>query len=106
MPEGPAASKELEFEWDDNKSQQTFQDRGFDFGFATQAFADPSACRESDRRLPYGEERIRLYGEIEGRLFVVVYTERQGRIRIISARRANTREIQAHSQRRTNASDT
>jgi uncharacterized DUF497 family protein len=79
--------------------------REIGFGFATQAFADPSACREADRRLPYGEERIRLYGEIEGRLFVVVYTERQGRIRIISARRANTREIQAHSQRRTNASD-
>ena len=105
MSEGLAASQQLEFEWDDNKSQQTFQDRGFDFGFATQAFADPAACREPDLRLPYGEERVRLYGEIEGRLFVVVYTERQGRIRIISARRANTREVQAHSQRRPDASD-
>lgn len=31
----------MEFEWDDNKSQQTFQDRGFDFGFATQAPTGP-----------------------------------------------------------------
>jgi len=81
----------LEFEWDDNKSQQTFQDRGFDFGFATQAFSDPSGFREPDQRLPYGEDRFRFYGEIQGKLFVVVYSERQGRIRIISARKANTR---------------
>jgi uncharacterized DUF497 family protein len=93
----------LEFEWDDNKSQQTFQDRGFDFGFATQVFSDPWGFREPDQRLPYGEDRFRFYGEIQGKLFVVVYTERQGRIRIISARKANTREIQAHSQRRADA---
>ncbi len=93
----------MEFEWDDNKSQQTFQDRGFDFGFATQVFSDPWGFREPDQRLPYGEDRFRFYGEIQGKLFVVVYTERQGRIRIISARKANTREIQAHSQRRADA---
>jgi uncharacterized protein len=93
----------LEFEWDDNKSQQTFQDRGFDFGFATQVFSDPSGFREPDQRLPYCEDRFRFYGEIQGKLFVVVYTERQGRIRIISARKANTREIQAHGKRRADA---
>jgi uncharacterized DUF497 family protein len=59
----------LEFEWDDDKSQRTFQDRGFD-------------------------------GQIQGRLFVVVYTERAGRFRIISALRNNARDVQAHQQRR------
>ncbi|NQW38018.1 MAG: BrnT family toxin [Cyanobacteria bacterium] len=93
----------MEFEWDDNKSQQTFQDRGFDFGFTTQVFSDPWGFREPDQRLPYGEDRFRFYGEIQGKLFVVVYTERQGRIRIISARKANTREIQAHAKRRADA---
>ena len=77
----------LEFEWDDNKSQQTFQDRGFDFGFATHAFSDHSGFRDPDQRLPYGEERFRFYGEIQGKLFVVIYTEREGRIRIISAQK-------------------
>ena len=95
----------MEFEWDDNKSQRTLQDRGFDFGFASQAFSDPEAFREPDTRLGYGEARVRLYGQIQDKLFVVVYTERQGRFRIISARRANSREIQAHRQRRTDASD-
>jgi len=95
----------LELEWDENKSQQTLQDRGFDFGFAAQAFQDREAFREVDIRLNYGEDRFRLYGRIKQKLFVVVYTERQGRIRIISARRANIREIQAHSQRRADASE-
>ncbi len=95
----------LEFEWDDNKSQQTFQDRDIDFGFATRAFSDPTGFREPDQRLPYGEDRIRIYGEIQGKLFVVIYTERQGRFRIISARKANTREIQAHGQRRADAQE-
>ncbi|WP_416238326.1 BrnT family toxin [Synechococcus sp. CCY9202] len=40
---------------------------------------------------------------MQGKHFVVVYTERQGRIRIISARKANTREIQAHGQQRADA---
>lgn len=91
---------QLEFEWNDNKSQQTFQDRGFDFEFATQVFSDPAGFTEPDQRLPYGEDRFRFYGEIQGKIFVIAFTERQGCIRIISARRANTREIQAYVQRR------
>ena len=84
-------------------SLAAIQDRGFDYGFATQAFSDPSGFREPDQRLPYGEDRFRFYGEIQGKLFVDIYTERQGRFRIISARKANTREIQAHGQRRADA---
>jgi len=95
----------LEFEWDDNKSQRTLQDRGFDFGFASQAFSDPETFREPDNRIIYGENRFRLYGQIDNKLFVVVYTERQGRIRIISARRANSREVQADEQRRAGATE-
>ncbi|QPN68599.1 BrnT family toxin [Synechococcus sp. CBW1006] len=95
----------FEFEWDDNKCQRTLQDRGFDFGFASQAFSDPEAFRERDTRLEHGEDRVRLYGQIQKKFVVVFYIERQGRLRIISTRRANSREIQAHRQRRTNASD-
>lgn len=41
----------------------------------------------------YGEDRYRLIGIIENRLFVVVYTKRHEVIRIISARKANLREV-------------
>lgn len=39
------------------------------------------------------EERYQLTGMIEKRLFVVVYTPRRDAIRVISARKANQREV-------------
>ena len=88
----------LEFEWDDNKSQQTFQDRGFDYGFATQAFSDPSGFREPDQRLPYGEDRFRFYGEIQGKLFVVIYTESSTPSHLHRAARAVPNHLRPKSQ--------
>lgn len=55
----------------------------------------PSSIR-GDQRFPYGEERFQLLGRIEQRVFVVVYTPRLRVIRIISARKANQREVKHH----------
>jgi uncharacterized DUF497 family protein len=38
-------------------------------------------------------------GRIEGRLFVVVYTARRTAIRVISARKANQREVKDYESR-------
>ena len=81
--------QELEFEWDEHKSDQVYEERGFDFGFAAQAFLDPQAIHQPDTRFDYGEDRFRLYGRAQGRLLVVVYTKREGRIRIITAWKVN-----------------
>ena len=48
---------------------------------------------QADTRYSYGEERYRVIGVIEQRLFVVVYTPRHDAMRIISARKANQREV-------------
>lgn len=46
-----------------------------------------------DDRLEYGEERFVMIGMAEGKvLLFVAYTEREERIRIISARRATQNE--------------
>lgn len=82
----------MDFEWDETRSEACFQERGFDFAYAARAFFDPDRMIQADTRYSYGEDRYRLMGKIEGRLFVVVYTPRQGAIRIISARKANLRE--------------
>lgn len=50
----------------------------------------------ADTRHSYGEERYQLLGKIEQRLFVVVYTPRHHAIRIISARKANQREVRRY----------
>ncbi len=86
----------MEFEWDELKSGVCFQKRGFDFAHAAQAFLDPDRTIEIDDRRDYGEERYRLTGNIKGRLYVVVYTLRDGVIRIISAHKANQREIKRY----------
>jgi uncharacterized DUF497 family protein len=82
----------MDFEWDETKSDACFRERGFDFAYAARAFFDPDRMIQADTRYSYGEDRYRLMGKIDGRLFVVVYTPRQGAIRIISARKANLRE--------------
>jgi len=86
----------MEFEWDEIKSEACFQERGFDFAHAAKAFCDPDRTIEIDDRHDYGEERYRLTGSIKGRLYVVVYTPRNQVIRIISAHKANQREIRRY----------
>jgi uncharacterized DUF497 family protein len=49
-----------------------------------------------DKRKDYGEKRFVVIGPIEGRVFAVVYTWRNERRRIISARRASRRERRAY----------
>lgn len=85
-----------EFEWDNVKSQRCFVERGFDFAYAARAFYDPNKKIKPDRRYQYGEDRFTLSGYIESRLYVIVYTMRDDVIRIISARKANAREVKQH----------
>lgn len=88
----------MEFEWDDAKSTACFVERGFDFEYAAHVFFDPRHLTTPDNRRAYGEDRFELLGQIDGRVFVVVYTVRAPRIRIISARKANTREVQRYER--------
>ncbi len=84
-----------EFDWRDtaDKAARNLREHGVSFELATTVFQDPFAIERIDDREDYGEERFVLIGMAEGNVvLLVVYTERQGRIRIISARRATKRE--------------
>ena len=83
----------MEFEWDDAKSNACFEQRGFDFAYVLQLFLDPERLVRKDHRWDYGEDRFQLTGAIDGRVFVLIYTARGASIRIISARKANIREV-------------
>ena len=83
----------MNFEWDEGKSERCFAERGFDFAYAARAFFDPNRVVHADTRRNYGEERYQLMGMIEQRLFLLVYTPRHDAMRIISARKANQREV-------------
>lgn len=89
----------MNFEWSEEKSDACFRDRGFDFAYAAFAFADPNRMIRLDTRYSYGEDRYQLIGRVEGRLFFLVYTARRDVTRIISARKANSREVKLYENR-------
>ena len=86
----------MEFEWDDDKSEACFQNRGVDFHYAIRVFADRQRVVIQDRRRDYGEDRYRVPGMIDRRAYAVVYTMRGAVFRIISARKANVKEVERH----------
>jgi uncharacterized DUF497 family protein len=81
----------VDFEWDEQKSAWTLGRRGFDFDFASRIFDGPVLERVDERR-EYGESRIQAIGSVEEDVLFVVYTDRDGVRRIISARRARKQE--------------
>jgi hypothetical protein len=83
----------LKFEWDDAKAQANLGAHGVSFDLAKTVFKDPFAIERLDDREDYGEERFVIIGRVEGNvLLFVAFTEREGRIRVISARRATQYE--------------
>jgi uncharacterized DUF497 family protein len=83
----------LQFEWQEAKAEANFEAHGVSFDLATTVFKDPFAVERRDEREDYGEQRFVIIGMAEGHvLLFVAYTEREDRIRIISARRATQRE--------------
>jgi uncharacterized protein len=85
------------FEWDSEKEQANIAKHGVDFDEAASVFADPLAEWSMDERAYSGEERfIALGRSSSGRLILVVFTERKGCVRIISARRPTRRETKAY----------
>lgn len=75
------------FEWDDNKNQINLDKHGIDFQEASTAFGDPMALDFDDPDHSIGEYRLLLFGmTITQRYIVMSYTERDDKIRIISAR--------------------
>ena len=86
----------MEIVWDDRKSEACLRVRGFDFAYASMVFYDPRRTVIEDDRFEYGEERFLVYGHVAGRLYAVVFTEKGGAYRIISARKANKREVKRY----------
>jgi uncharacterized DUF497 family protein len=80
----------MEFEWDAAKNEANFAKHGFDFEHAIQIF-DGAILQYVDIR-PWGEQRIVATGRVQGQFITVVYTRRNGRYRIISARPARRNE--------------
>ena len=85
VPEGSP----LEFDWHDDKRQAALNKHGIDFRDAIRIFDGP--VLETLSRHPV-ETRWVAVGIVDGKEITVVYTVRDGRRRIITARRARAHE--------------
>lgn len=76
------------FEWDEEKSDSNLRKHKLSFDTASRIFGDPDLLDEIDETMEYGEDRYKVVGMIETRMVAVIYTIRDGRTRLISARKA------------------
>lgn len=88
----------MEFEWDEAKRLKNMLKHGVDFADADE-FEFDTAQIEADTRRDYGEERYVAYGFVGDRVYVMTYTKREGRTRIINFRKANKRETIKYADR-------
>ncbi len=90
---------DLVFEWDARKAKGNFRKHGVTFDEATTVFDDALASIFPDEDHSSTEEREILVGHsILNRLLLVCFTERRGRVRIISARKATALERKDHEK--------
>ena len=81
------------FEWDPRKAKTNFEKHSITFDEASTVFKDTLTLTIEDPLHSYDEERLVLIGmSSKNRLLVVVHTDREESIRIISARKAVKRE--------------
>lgn len=83
----------LLFQWDPDKAITNLAKHGVSFDEAKTVFGDPNELTIFDEEHSDEEDRYISMGMSKlGRIVVVSYTERDDRMRIISARTANKRE--------------
>ena len=83
----------MEFEWDDAKADANERKHGVTFPEAMTIFGDPLSITGYDPKHADDEDRFLTMGvSVGGRLLVVLHTDRDDSIRIISARVATRHE--------------
>ena len=87
----------MEIEWDNNKAASNLIKHKIDFEDAKNIFLDSNRLERGNKR-DYCETRIQIIGIVNQVVLFVVYTKRNGRNRIISARRANKNERRQYYQ--------
>lgn len=85
----------MKITYDSAKNSKNIAERGLSFDRVAQ-FDFATASIYADTRKDYGETRYIGLGYIEQRLHVVVFTETETGLRVISLRKANEREIKAY----------
>jgi uncharacterized protein len=90
---------ERHYEWDADKATRNLQKHNVAFEEAASVFDDPDLITVIDDEHSLDEERYITIGmSSQTRLLMVAHTDRGGRIRIISTRRATKNEAQFYAE--------
>ncbi|MCL1825535.1 MAG: BrnT family toxin [Betaproteobacteria bacterium] len=87
----------MEITFDPAKNAENIRERGLSFERAAD-FDFTTAVYFLDDRKDYGEKRIRAFGYFGERLYCLVFVETDDGIRVISFRKANSREVKRYEQ--------
>lgn len=87
----------MRISYDSAKNQRNVRDRGLSFDSAAE-FDFEDALYAVDERQDYGETRYIAVGMLGVRLHVLCFAETPDGIRVISFRKANTREVNRYAQ--------
>ncbi|NQU04652.1 MAG: BrnT family toxin [Calditrichaeota bacterium] len=91
----------MRFEWDRKKAKLNQNKHGVSFDEAVTVFHDPLSATFNDPDHSLDENRwITIGYSTQEHLMVVCHTERQGTVRIISARLATLKERKKHETER------
>ena len=85
----------MRFEWDENKRLINIRKHGIDFADVPAIF-ELDTVTVLDDRFEYDEARYQTLGLLKTRIIMVVHTESETVIRIISARKANKYEKETY----------
>jgi uncharacterized DUF497 family protein len=89
----------VDFEWDPRKAEENEKKHGVSFAEASEVFGDDHSSTVLDPDHSEGEDRYLIFGvSRNGKYLVVSYTEREERIRLISARPMTSSERKAYEQ--------
>ena len=91
---GDAAGKI--YEWDPAKRKEARKKYGVDF--ASMIYFDWGTAAGADSEVVDGETRENVLGLIDGRLHRATYTERDGKLRMITLRKADKREVRRYAE--------
>jgi uncharacterized DUF497 family protein len=88
----------MEFEYNLQKRITNLEKHKIDFEKAKEIWKDPLALKIPGTTIDH-EPRSLVIGKIKDKVWSVIITERQGKTRIISARRARPKEIKLYEEK-------
>ncbi|MCL2804874.1 MAG: BrnT family toxin [Treponema sp.] len=86
----------LKFEWDERKNAENIKKHGVSFEEATAVFIDPLRFEMYDSIHSFTEKRWITIGLAGFQILKVSFTERNDKIRLISARKANNKNMEEY----------